>query len=77
MSRKRFGRFRSKKVCPFKSNPNLPLDYKAVHILKRFMAPNGKILPRRRTGVSAKYQRKLAREIKRARIMALLPFTRR
>jgi small subunit ribosomal protein S18 len=65
---------RSRKSCPFKLEPDLPIDYKAVMLLKRFISDRGKILPRRRTGVSAKYQRKLAREIRRARFMALLPY---
>lgn len=65
---------RSRKSCPFKLEPDLPIDYKAVMLLKRFISDRGKMLPRRRTGVSAKYQRRLAREIKRARFMALLPY---
>lgn len=70
-------KMRNRKSCPFKVEPDLPIDYKAVMLLKRFISDKGKILPRRRTGVSAKYQRKLAREIKRARFMALLPFVKR
>nr|WP_199489935.1 30S ribosomal protein S18 [Meiothermus sp. QL-1] len=50
-------------------------DVKNVEILKRFLSETGKILPRRRTGLSAKEQRKLARTIKRARVLGLLPFT--
>ena len=50
-------------------------DFKAVDILKRFLSETGKILPRRRTGLNAQEQRKLARTIKRARNMGLLPFT--
>jgi small subunit ribosomal protein S18 len=50
-------------------------DFKNVDILRRFLSETGKILPRRRTGLSAREQRKLARTIKRARIMGLLPFT--
>ena len=50
------------------------IDYKDVELLKRFISANGKIIPRRVTGTSAKYQRKLARAIKRARQMALLPY---
>ncbi|MBH22853.1 MAG: 30S ribosomal protein S18 [Myxococcales bacterium] len=63
-----------RKVCPFKNNPELTIDYKDVDLLKRFISPRGKILPRRITGVSAKYQRKLTRAIKRARQIALLPY---
>lgn len=50
------------------------IDYKDVELLKRFVSANGKIIPRRVTGTSAKYQRKLAVAIKRARQMALLPY---
>nr|4X62_R Chain R, 30S ribosomal protein S18 [Thermus thermophilus HB8]4X64_R Chain R, 30S ribosomal protein S18 [Thermus thermophilus HB8]4X65_R Chain R, 30S ribosomal protein S18 [Thermus thermophilus HB8]4X66_R Chain R, 30S ribosomal protein S18 [Thermus thermophilus HB8]4YHH_R Chain R, 30S ribosomal protein S18 [Thermus thermophilus HB8]5AA0_BV Chain BV, 30S ribosomal protein S18 [Thermus thermophilus HB8]5WNP_R Chain R, 30S ribosomal protein S18 [Thermus thermophilus HB8]5WNT_R Chain R, RIBOSO len=50
-------------------------DYRNVEVLKRFLSETGKILPRRRTGLSAKEQRILAKTIKRARILGLLPFT--
>ncbi|AVI93356.1 30S ribosomal protein S18 [Oenococcus oeni] len=50
------------------------VDYKDTELLQRFIADNGKILPRRITGTSSKNQRKIATAIKRARIMALLPF---
>ncbi len=63
-----------RKNCPFKDNPDLDIDYKDVEMLKRFISPRGKILPRRITGVSAKYQRKLTAAIKRARAVALLPY---
>lgn len=49
-------------------------DFKSVDILKRFLSETGKILPRRRTGLNAQDQRKLARTIKRVRMMGLLPF---
>lgn len=65
---------RAKKNCPFASNPEMEIDYKDVELLKRYISPRGKILPRRITGVSAKYQRKLTRAIKRARNIALLPY---
>ncbi len=70
-------RFRRKKMCPFKANAELAkqINYKNVDLLMRFITDRGKILPRRITGVSAKYQRVLAREIKRARQIALLPYT--
>lgn len=51
------------------------VDYKNIEILKRFLNEAGKIRPRRQTGLCAKCQRKLAREIKRARHLALLPYT--
>ena len=68
--RQRMGR---RKVCYFTKNKIDYIDYKDVELLKRFISANGKIIPRRVTGTSAKYQRKLARAIKRARQMALLP----
>ncbi|HHU59835.1 TPA: 30S ribosomal protein S18 [bacterium] len=63
-----------KKVCFFTKNKIKYIDYKDVDLLKRFVSANGKIIPRRVTGTSAKYQRMLATAIKRARHMALLPF---
>lgn len=65
---------RRRKQCPFRANPEMVINYKDVELLKRFISPRGKILPRRITGVSAKYQRKLTRAIKRARAIALLPY---
>ena len=63
-----------KKVCYFTKNNIKYIDYKDVELLKKFISPNGKIIPRRVTGTSAKYQRMLATAIKRAREMALLPY---
>lgn len=63
-----------KKVCYFTKNNIKYIDYKDVELLKRFISSNGKIMPRRVTGTSAKYQRMLATAIKRARQMALLPY---
>ena len=71
--RERRGR---KKVCYFTANKIEHIDFKDVDLLKRFITERGKILPRRITGTSAKYQRKLAIAIKRARHMALLPFVK-
>lgn len=66
--------FRRRKSCPF-SGPNAPvIDYKDVKLLQRFVSERGKIVPSRITSVSAKKQRELARAIKRARHLALLPF---
>jgi len=63
------------KNCHFcLSNAN-EIDYKDVQTLRRFISSYAKIVPRKRSGVCAKHQRKLATAIKRARIMALLPFT--
>ncbi|HXK31656.1 MAG TPA: 30S ribosomal protein S18 [Candidatus Paceibacterota bacterium] len=50
------------------------IDYKDIETLKRFLNPHGKIMPRRRTGLSAAGQRSLAQAVKRARFMALLPY---
>ena len=69
----RLPRFK-KKVCSFCQDKNLPIDYKRPDILERFVTDRGKILPRRVTGTCARHQRVIAREIKRARIIALLPF---
>jgi small subunit ribosomal protein S18 len=63
-----------RKVCYFTKNNITYIDYKDVELLKRFISANGKIIPRRVTGTSAKYQRQLAAAIKRARVMALLPY---
>ena len=63
-----------RKVCYFTKNNITYIDYKDVELLKKFIAPNGKIMPRRATGTKAKYQRELAVAIKRARQMALLPY---
>ena len=66
--------FRRRKSCPF-SGPNAPkIDYKDVRLLQRFVSERGKIVPSRITAVSAKKQRELARAIKRARYMGLLPY---
>jgi small subunit ribosomal protein S18 len=66
--------FRRRKSCPF-SGPNAPaIDYKDVKLLQRFVSERGKIVPSRITAVSAPKQRQLARAIKRARFLALLPY---
>ena len=63
-----------KKVCAFCQGKIDSVDYKDVATLKKYISENGKILPRRMTGVCAKHQRVLATAIKRARITDLLPF---
>lgn len=63
-----------KKVCAFCVDKSNAIDYKDVAKLRRYITENGKILPRRQTGVCAIHQRELALAIKRARNMALLPF---
>jgi len=65
---------RRRKTCPF-SGANAPrIDYKDRRLLQRYLSERGKIVPSRITAVSAKKQRELARAIKRARVLALLPF---
>lgn len=61
-----------RRVSPIK--PGDPIDYKDVELLRKFITERGKILPRRITGLTAKQQRDLTLAIKRARILALLPF---
>ena len=63
-----------KKQCYFSQHNIRHIDYKDTDILKRFLNPHGRILSRKRTGISAKYQRQLANAVKRARFMALLPY---
>ena len=66
--------FRRRKSCPF-SGANAPkIDYKDVKLLQRYISERGKIVPSRITAVSSKKQRELARAIKRARFVALLPY---
>lgn len=71
-SRRRFSR---PKYCQFCSDSSVELDYKNIDLLKRYVTEGGKIRPRRQTGTCAKHQRALAREIKRARHLAFLPFS--
>ena len=64
------------RVCPFKEDPKLieKINYKEYKFLKKFLTDQGKIIPAHVTGVSSKYQRMLNREIKKARLLSLLPF---
>ena len=62
------------KICQFCSNKELKIDYKDAELLKRYIDETGKIRPRRQTGTCAKHQRVLAKAIKNARHIALLPF---
>lgn len=64
-----------RKICAFCADKATSIDYKDTAKLKRFMTERGKIQPRRTSGVCAKHQRQLAMAIKRARMMALLPYT--
>ncbi|HEY5571686.1 MAG TPA: 30S ribosomal protein S18 [Anaerolineales bacterium] len=63
------------RVCQFCTDRNAVIDYKQVDILRRYITDDGKIRPRRQTGACARHQRELTRAIKRARHLALLPFT--
>ena len=64
-----------KKVCPLCKDKNLVLDYKNPEQLKKFINDKGKILPRRNTGACAKHQRDITLAVKRARHIALLPYS--
>ena len=62
------------KICQFCADKNLHIDYKQADMLRRYVTEEGKIRPRRQTGTCARHQRELARAIKRARHIALLPY---
>ncbi|MBA2356277.1 MAG: 30S ribosomal protein S18 [Luteitalea sp.] len=70
----RRGGFRRKRVCKFRTEKIDYIDYKDMRLLSQFVPERGKIQPRRLTGTSAKYQRKLQVAIKRARFLALIPY---
>ena len=65
---------KKKKYCRFKKSGIRYIDYKDPEFLKKFLNEQGKILPRRITGTSLKFQRRIAQAVKRARHLALLPF---
>ncbi len=65
---------RRKKFCYFTSNKIKEIDYKDVHLLRKFITESGKIVPSRITGTKARYQRQLANAVKLARFLALLPY---
>ncbi|WP_148715854.1 30S ribosomal protein S18 [Chitinolyticbacter meiyuanensis] len=67
--------FKRKKFCRFTAEGIKEIDYKDIGLLKDFIAENGKIIPARITGTKARYQRQLSSAIKRARFLALLPYT--
>jgi small subunit ribosomal protein S18 len=67
--------FSRPRECAFCSDKNAQIDWKQVEVLRRYVSDEGKIRPRRQTGVCARHQRELARAVKRARHMALLPFS--
>lgn len=66
-----------KKQCYFNQHNIKYIDYKDTEILKRFINPHGRMIARKRTGITAKYQRQLAMAVKRARFMGLLPYVAR
>lgn len=66
-----------KKQCYFSQHNINQIDYKDTEVLRKFINPHGRMIARKRTGISAKYQRQLATAIKRARFMGLLPYVAR
>ncbi|MDO4833418.1 MAG: 30S ribosomal protein S18 [Bacillota bacterium] len=73
-NRRRGGGMRRKKVCQFCTDKTKKIDYKDVETLKKYVTERGKILPRRITGTCAIHQRAVTKAIKKARIVALLPY---
>jgi small subunit ribosomal protein S18 len=67
--------FRRRKFCRFTADGITEIDYKDVNTLKQYVGESGKIVPSRITGTKARYQRQLATAVKRARYLALLPYT--
>jgi small subunit ribosomal protein S18 len=67
--------FRRRKYCRFTAEGITEIDYKDLNLLKAFISESGKIVPSRITGTKARYQRQLATAVKRARYLALLPYT--
>ncbi len=67
--------FRRRRYCRFTAEGITEIDYKDLNLLKSYVSESGKVVPSRITGTSAKYQRQLATAIKRARFLALLPYT--
>ncbi len=67
--------FRRRKFCRFTAEGVTEIDYKDINTLKGYITETGKIVPSRITGTKARYQRQLATAIKRARYIALLPYT--
>ena len=69
------GLFKRRKFCRFSAEKIEEIDYKDVDLLKDFITENAKIMPARITGTKARYQRQLTTAVKRARFLALLPYT--
>ncbi|HOO55232.1 MAG TPA: 30S ribosomal protein S18 [bacterium] len=74
--KKGFYRRRARKVCEFCVDKDLVIDYKNVDMMRKYITDRGKIKPRRMTGACAKHQRKITLHVKRAREMALIPYTK-
>ncbi len=67
--------YRRRKFCRFTAEGVTEIDYKDIEVLKQYVSETGKIVPSRLTGTKARYQRQLAKAVKRARYLALIPFT--
>ncbi len=67
--------YRRRKYCRFTAEGITEIDYKDLEMLKAYVSETGKIVPSRITGTKARYQRQLAKAVKRARYLALLPYT--
>ena len=67
--------FRRRKFCRFTAEKVKEIDYKDLNTLRQYITENGKIVPSRITGTKARYQRQLATAVKRARFLALIPYT--
>jgi small subunit ribosomal protein S18 len=67
--------FRRRKFCRFTADGITEVDYKDINTIKQYIGESGKIVPSRITGTKARYQRQLATAVKRARYLALLPYT--
>jgi small subunit ribosomal protein S18 len=67
--------FRRRKYCKFTAEGIKEIDYKDLNLLKQYVGETGKVVPSRITGTKARYQRQLATAVKRARFLALLPYT--
>lgn len=67
--------YRRRKFCRFTAEGVTEIDYKDIEVLKQYVSETGKIVPSRITGTKARYQRQLAKAVKRARYLALIPYT--
>ena len=76
-SRKTTNSIPKPKICHFCANGIADIDYKDIKTFQRFLSSYAKILPRKKTGSCSKHQRRLAQAVKRARFMALIPYTTR